>query len=54
MSTFWHSVLGVDRRGRTTTPVLTWADRRAADAAGELRERLDEAAIHRRTGCVLH
>ena len=54
LSTFWHSVLGVDRRGTPTTPVFTWADRRAADAAGELRERLDEAAVHRRTGCVLH
>jgi gluconokinase len=54
MSTFWHSVLGLDREGRPTTPVLTWADRRAADAARELRESLDEAAIHRRTGCVLH
>jgi gluconokinase len=54
LSTFWHSVLGVDRQGRPTTPVFTWADRRAADAAGELRERLDEAAVHRRTGCVLH
>ena len=30
MSTFWHSVLGVDREGRPTTPILTWADRRAA------------------------
>ena len=54
MSTFWHSVLGLDRGGRPTTPILTWADRRAADAARELRESLDEAAIHRRTGCVLH
>jgi gluconokinase len=54
MSTFWHSVVGLDREGRPTTPVLYWADRRAADAARELRERLDEAAIHRRTGCVLH
>ena len=54
LSTFWHSVLGVDRRGAPTTPVFTWADRRAADAARELRERLDETAIHRRTGCVLH
>jgi gluconokinase len=54
MSTFWHSVLGLDRDGRPTTPVLYWADRRAADAARELRERLDEAAVHRRTGCVLH
>ena len=54
MSTFWHSVIGLDRDGRPTTPVLYWADRRAASAARELRERLDEAANHRRTGCVLH
>src|SRR5215216_4735540 len=42
MSTFWHSVIGLDRDGRPTTPVLYWADRRAASAARELRERLDE------------
>ncbi len=54
MSTFWHSVVGLDRGGRPTTPIITWADRRAADAARELRELLDEAAVHRRTGCVLH
>jgi gluconokinase len=54
MSTFWHSILGLDRDGRPTTPVLYWADRRAAGAARELRESLDEAAVHRRTGCVLH
>jgi gluconokinase len=54
MSTFWHALLGLDREGRPTTPVLTWADRRAAGAARELRGGLDEAALHRRTGCVLH
>jgi gluconokinase len=54
VSTFWHSVLGIDREGRPTTPILTWADRRAADAAAELRGRLDEGAVHCRTGCVLH
>ena len=54
ISTFWHSVLGVDSSGEPTTPVLTWADRRAAGAAAELRERLDEREAHRRTGCVLH
>ena len=54
LSTFWHSLLGVDQRGRPTSPVFTWADTRAAEAAKELRERLDEAAVHRRTGCVLH
>ena len=53
-STFWHSVLGLDGEGRPTTPILTWADRRAADAAAELREKLDEEDVHRRTGCVLH
>jgi gluconokinase len=53
-STFWHSVLGLDRERRPTTPVLYWADRRAAGAARELRGGFDEAAVHRRTGCVLH
>ena len=53
-STFWHSVLGLDREGRPTTPVLYWADRRAAGAARELRGGFDEAAVHRRTGFVLH
>jgi gluconokinase len=54
MSTFWHSVLGLGRAGKPTTPILTWADRRAAYAARDLRDALDEAAVHRRTGCVLH
>src|SRR5215203_4154065 len=54
MSTFWHSVLGLDRDGRPTTPILTWADRRAAECVPDLRERLDERAYHCRTGCVPH
>ncbi|BBL79156.1 gluconate kinase [Rubrobacter xylanophilus] len=54
LCTFWHSLLGLDGSGRPVTPVLTWADRRAAGAASRLRERLDERAVHRRTGCVLH
>jgi gluconokinase len=54
MSTFWHSVLGLDRDGYPTTRILTWADRRAAECVPDLRQRLDERANHRRTGCVLH
>jgi gluconokinase len=54
MSTFWHSMIGLDEHDRPTTPVITWADRRPASAAGLLRENIDEAAYHRRTGCVLH
>lgn len=54
VSTFWHSVLGVDGKGDPTTPILTWADRRSARCADELRERLDVDALHQRTGCVPH
>ncbi len=54
MCTFWHSLLGVDENADPTTPAFTWADRRSAKAAAELRGRLDEEAVHRRTGCVLH
>ncbi len=54
VSTFWHAVLGVDGEGRPTTPALTWADRRSARCADELRERLDVEALHQRTGCVPH
>lgn len=54
VSTFWHSCLGVDAKGRPVTPLYNWADMRAAAAAQRLRERLDAEAIHRRTGCPFH
>lgn len=53
-STFWHSVMGVDVRGRPTTRVLTWADTRARGAAAALRAELDPVATHARTGCTFH
>ena len=54
ISCFWHSLLLLDRARRPLTPVLLWQDRRAAAQAEELRGRLDPAAVHSRTGCVLH
>ncbi|MSQ37737.1 MAG: carbohydrate kinase [Chloroflexi bacterium] len=54
MSTFWHSLVGVDANGRATTRVLTWADTRAHGAAVALRHELDVAATHARTGCTIH
>jgi gluconokinase len=54
VTTFWHGILGVDAAGRAVTPLYTWADTRSAAAAAELRARLDEAAVPRRTGCLLH
>lgn len=54
ISVFWHSIVGVDARGRAITPVYTWADMRARTAARALRRELDPDAFHARTGCYLH
>ena len=53
-ATMWHGLLGLDERGRPVTPVYSYADTRSAPWAAELRDRLDEAAVHARTGCRLH
>jgi gluconokinase len=54
ISTFWHSLLGVDGSGKPVTPVYLWMDARSRDQASALRERLDERAVHGRVGCMLH
>ena len=54
ISTFWHSLMGVDASGAPTTTLLTWADTRATQQAKELRAEFDEREIHARTGCRLH
>lgn len=53
-SVFWHSLLALDAERRPITSVITWADTRSAAAAARLRARLDEAAVHRRTGAPIH
>jgi gluconokinase len=53
-TTFWHSLLGVDRDGQAITPVYLWMDSRSRKEAQALKEQLDEAAVHARTGCMLH
>jgi gluconokinase len=52
--TFWHSLMGVTQDNRPATPVYTWADTRSSAAADALREQLDAAEVHQRTGAVLH
>src|SRR5438034_605616 len=54
VSCFWHSLVGVDRNGAATTPVLGWATIQASEAALRLRSRLDETGFHLRTGCRFH
>lgn len=51
---FWHSLVGVDVRGRPVTPIYTWADSRCRDDAAVLRSELSEKTYHRQTGCMLH
>ena len=54
MAAFWHSLVGVDDRGRAATAVIPWTDTRSADAVEQLRSELNERAIHARTGCRFH
>lgn len=54
VSCFWHSLLAVGPDGGALTPVYSWADDRSAAAVDALRGELDEAALHDRTGCVIH
>jgi gluconokinase len=54
ISAFWHSLMGIDREGKPTTPILHLFDTRARAQVKRLREQFDHEAIHTRTGAVLH
>lgn len=51
---FWHSLMGVDAKGKPTTKLFTWADTRSRKYTAKLRERFDETDVHRRTGARFH
>lgn len=53
-STFWHTLVPLDSSDRPLFPLMTWEDTRPREAAGTLRQQLDEAALHKRTGARLH
>jgi gluconokinase len=53
VSSFWHSLVGLDGRGNPTTPIWTWADRRSAEQACSLRAH-GASQLHRSTGCPIH
>ena len=54
LCSFWHSLVGVDDRGRPITPVLTWADTRSREYSAVLKERFDERSIHQKTCAHFH
>ncbi|MGB0750876.1 MAG: gluconokinase [Gammaproteobacteria bacterium] len=53
-SCFWHSLVGLNERGKPLTAFITWADGRPGQSARTLRARADETAYHQLTGCMMH
>jgi len=53
-SSFWHSLVGVDAKGKPTTKVFGWADTRSRDHVEKLRKKFDESEVHNRTGARFH
>lgn len=52
--TFASTLVAVDAAGNAISPCITYADTRCHAQVTELRERLDAAALHERTGARLH
>jgi len=53
-SSFWHSLLGIDKNDVPTTKLFGWADTRSRKQVEILREKLDENKTHNRTGARFH
>jgi gluconokinase len=51
---FWHSLVGIDIKGRPTTKVFGWADTRSREQTSVLRRKLEERKTHNRTGARFH
>ncbi len=54
VSSFWHSLVGIDAKGKPTTKVFGWADTRSRDYVSELRKKFNQTEIHNRTGARFH
>ncbi|CAN5525132.1 gluconokinase [soil metagenome] len=53
-SSFWHSLVGIDKRGNPTTKVFGWADTRSRKYVSTLRKKINETETHNRTGARFH
>ncbi len=53
-SSFWHSLVGIDKIGKPTTKVFGWADTRSQKYVSVLRGNLNESEVHNRTGARFH
>lgn len=53
-SSFWHGLVGVDARGRSSLPLILWSDTRSRREARLLAGELDAEAVRERTGAPIH
>jgi gluconokinase len=53
-SSFWHSLVGIDKNAVPTTKVFGWADTRSRKQVEILRTKLNENKTHNRTGARFH
>jgi gluconokinase len=53
-SAFWHSLVGIDAKGKPTTKVFGWADTRSRAYVSQLRQKFEENQVHNRTGARFH
>ena len=53
-SSFWHSLVGINKAEKPTTKIFGWADTRSRKYVSDLRKKFDESKIHNRTGARFH
>lgn len=54
ISCFWHSLVGINEKGKTTTDLILWADTRSQHKVRKLKQSLDESQFHNLTGARFH
>ncbi|MDX2160827.1 MAG: gluconokinase [bacterium] len=54
VASFVGNLMGLDAAGVPRTPIYTYADTRGGDEADFLKQQIDPAHIHQRTGCRIH
>jgi gluconokinase len=54
LDTLVTNIMGLAEDGRPVTPIFTYADTRSNPDAAALRQAVDPAEVHARTGCRIH
>src|ERR1041385_6210546 len=54
LSSAMHSLIAVDKNGKSLAPMMTWADNRSAEIAVKLRATGQGMSIYKATGTPIH